>query len=416
MEAPPNFNPQPFAYHEQIEVAITDLTNLGHGVGRVSGWVVLVPYSLPGEVVRAQVWRNHRNYSEADLVEVLQAAEGRVDPRCPLFRTCGGCQYQHYHYRGQLEWKRRQVQEVMRRLGDLDHEVAPVHPSPREYGYRTKLTPHYEPDRHGQIGPIGFLHASRRQVVDVPQCPIATEAVNRSLGNLRNSLLPRPAGGRRRPRGGTLLLRETADGVVSDMRALVSERVGGLIFRFVAGEFFQNNPFILPALVDFVVGSASADGTPFLVDAYCGVGLFALSAAKRCRRVVGVEISPAAVALARENALMNGIGQVEFVQGSAEAVFAGVGFPPECTTVVMDPPRRGCDPQFLEQFLRYGPRRGVYVSCDPATQARDLKVLVAGGYRVVALQPFDLFPQTRHIECVAVFERTASPMVVPAPG
>ncbi len=259
LNPPPNFNDKPFAYHQEITLEVATLTNLGVGLGRVDGWVVMVPFALPGETVRAKVYRNRANYSEADLVEVLTPSPARVKPECALFGACGGCQYQHLAYVEQLTWKQRQVQEVLARIGGLPEvEVRPTHPSPRPYHYRSKLTPHYEPPRRDGSFPIGFLRAgSKRALVDVPQCPIATPAINNALPQVRADMSRRAD---KLKRGGTLLLRETREGVVTDPANLVSTAIGDTLFQFTAGDFFQNNPYILPELVEYALGRGSGGG------------------------------------------------------------------------------------------------------------------------------------------------------------
>ena len=181
------FNDLPFPYHTELELEIATLTNLGSGLGRVAlpgeteaKWVVMVPFTLPGERVRARIFRNHKNFSEADLVAVTVPSPHRVAPVCPLFARCGGCQYQHLAYAEQLAWKRRQVAELLQHMaGIADFPVAPVVGSPRERHYRSKITPHFNPPREGLPLPVGFLRQGTRfDIVDVPQCPIATEAIN----------------------------------------------------------------------------------------------------------------------------------------------------------------------------------------------------------------------------------------------
>ncbi len=398
MRIPKNFNPEPFAYHEEVTAEIESLTNLGDGLGRVNGRVVMVPFSLPGETIRARIFRNHKNYSEADLTGVLDPSPRRVEPRCPLFGACGGCQYQHYEYTMQLEWKTRQTEDALARLAGGRVKALPARPSPAVYGYRSKITPHFQKPRAGKTPAIGFLRRNSRQVIDVPQCLIATDAINRSLAAERRNIL---SGVHRLKKGRTLLFRETLEGVVTDMKTVVSERVGGIIFQFYAGEFFQNNPFLLPRMVEHVVREAQDEGIRYLADIYCGAGVFCLSAARAFDRLAGVEISAASVRLANANALLNKISNCRFITGRAETIFGALDFPARETAVVLDPPRKGCGAGFLAQLFAYGPRRVVYVSCDPATQARDLKHFLENGYGIARVQPFDLFPQTRHIENVA---------------
>jgi 23S rRNA (uracil1939-C5)-methyltransferase/tRNA (uracil-5-)-methyltransferase len=425
------FNDEPFAYHAELELEIATLTNLGSGLGRVQignpqsairnpgGWVVMVPFTLPGERVRVRVFRNHKNFSEADLVEVLVPSPDRVTPPCALFGRCGGCQYQHLAYPSQLEWKRRQVVELLQHMaGIADFPVAPVIGSPREYHYRSKITPHFHPPRSPAPMPIGFLRQGTRfDIVDVPQCPIATEPINLRLGAVRAEVHAKQE---TYVRGATLLLREASGQVTTDYDAVVTETISWeagpgsvtpaattapLKLHFLARDFFQNNPFILPAFTRYVWEQAAASGARFLVDAYCGSGLFALSAASSFERVAGVEISESSIRFARENAAANGIANATFLAGDAGSIFAGLAalapaFAPAETAVIIDPPRKGCDESFLQQLFAFRPRAVVYVSCDPATQMRDLKGFLAAGYRLTVAQPFDLFPQTRHLECV----------------
>lgn len=425
------FNRRPFAYHQEIELEISTLTNLGSGLGRIDlgpaptgepplaeargGWVVMVPFTLPGERVRARVFRNHPNFSEADLLEVLTPSPHRVAAPCPLFGRCGGCQYQHLEYTEQLAWKRRQVGELLRHLAGVEFPVAPVVASPRAYGYRSKITPHFQPPRRPAAAdspaqpvemPIGFLRQGTRfDLVDVPQCIIATEAINARLTAVRADIRARAAAGEFQ-RGATLLLRDAGGVVTTDFEAVITETVGDLQLHFRAHDFFQNNPFILPAFTAYVREQAAASGARFLVDAYCGSGLFALSAAPAFIRVAGVEISETSVRFARENAAANGIANATFLAGDASAIFAGLDSPGADAVVVIDPPRKGADEPFLRQLFAYAPRAVVYVSCDPATQMRDLRHFLAAGYVLTAAQPFDLFPQTRHLECVLTLRRS----------
>lgn len=399
---PKKFVAYPFEYHEEIVMEIDSLTNLGAGVGRLSGWVVFVPFALPGETVRARVYRNEKNCSHADLLEVIKPSADRIEPRCPLFGNCGGCQYQHLEYARQLEWKTLQVGGLLKHMAGIEFPVQPCRPSPQLWNYRSKITPHFERPRDGVIGEIGFLAVGQRsRLVDVPRCDIAMDAINTALPGIRDDLRAHAESFRR---GGTLLLRAAADGVETHYRATVREIVGDLEFHFLAGDFFQNNPFILPDFTGYVAQQA-AIGTDFLVDAYCGSGLFALTLAKHFQEVAGVEISETSCEWARKNAAHNQIANATFLTASAEAIFDGIRYPADRTTVVIDPPRKGATAEFLDQLAAFGPARVVYVSCDPATQVRDLKKLTASGFRLDEVQPFDLFPHTRHLECVMTLVR-----------
>ena len=250
----------------------------------------------------------------------------------------------------------------------------------------------------------------------MPQCPIATDEINAKLPAVREKTRARLAAGEYK-RDATLLLRHSLEGVTTDYDAVITEEIASSVsqtstsnsqpaaarplrLHFLARDFFQNNPFILPAFTGYVRTQAAGSGARFLVDAYCGSGLFALSCAPAFERVAGIELSATSIKFATENAAANGIANTTFQAGDAAQIFAGLTFLPAETAVVIDPPRKGCDESFLTQLFAFGPRAVVYVSCDPATQMRDLKGFLAAGYRLTAVQPFDLFPQTRHLECV----------------
>lgn len=409
------FNAFPFAYHEEIELEIQTLTNLGQGLGRIrlpdsdpesSGWVVLVPFGLPGDRIRARVWRNQKNCSEADLLEILEPSPDRIESPCSFFGRCGGCQYQNLDYAKQLEWKRRQVGELLRHMAGIEVAVDPVIASPKTYGYRSKITPHFERPREGREMAIGFRpQGSFNGVVDIPRCLLATDAINERLTGLRAEVAAKRETYRR---GATLLLRDARDGVTTDANLVIHEKVGDLVLHFPAGEFFQNNPFILESFTEHVRREAAAPGMRHLIDAYCGSGLFCLTAAGAFEEATGIEISELSVRWARENAAANGMTNCRFEVGDAAKIFESIRYAPEETAVVIDPPRKGSTPAFLEQLIAFGPGRVVYVSCNPATQARDLILMAEGGYEVERVQPFDLFPQTRHLECVVTLRRRGS--------
>jgi 23S rRNA (uracil1939-C5)-methyltransferase/tRNA (uracil-5-)-methyltransferase len=402
-QRPRKFKAEPYEWHEVVELKIEALSNLGAGIAKPDGWVVFVPFALPGERIRAKVWRNETNCTHADLVEILEPSPDRIEPHCPHFATCGGCQYQHLPYEKQLEWKTRQVGELLWHMVGIEAEVKATIPSPKQWGYRSKITPHFQRPKPGEDFPIGFLEFNRRtRLVDVYNCPIAMDEINEVLQPIRDDVKRRAA---EYKKGATLLLRATEDRVETDHRAPVSEKVGDLKFNFLAGDFFQNNPFILDSFTGHAAEQAKGPNQKYLLDAYCGSGLFGLTLAKNFEQVVGIELSETSADWARRNAKTNGIENASFIASSAEALFADITFPPEQTSVLIDPPRKGCSVDFLHQLFDFGPSRVVYVSCNPATQMRDLKSFLEKGYKIESIQPFDLFPQTRHLECVIALSR-----------
>jgi 23S rRNA (uracil1939-C5)-methyltransferase/tRNA (uracil-5-)-methyltransferase len=404
---PQRFISNPFAYHSEVEMTISGITNLGLGVGRVNNWVVMVPYVCVGEVVVARIYKNLKNYSLGDLVRIVKSSESRVEERCPLFGTCGGCQYQHMSYEEQLKIKRQHVVDSMERLAGIDFPVNECLRGDEQYNYRAKITPHFQKI----IPPIGFLKTGKREIVDVEKCFLATENINNALGAVRGEVFARK---KSLKKGGTILLRDVDGRIVTNPGTIVSQKIGNFEFFFRAGEFFQNNPHMLEKLVNFV--TTCAVGTKYLLDAYCGVGIFGIVAARNFDGVIGVEISASAVEFAKKNASKNSVTNINFVAGDADHMFDGtvlngdfsevkgenkVMLCGQETTVIVDPPRTGCSSQFLLQLMAFGPEKIVYVSCAPDTQARDLKI-ICQKYAATKIQPLDMFPQTRHIENVVV--------------
>lgn len=403
MQPPRKFTPHPFAYHQELDVRIESLTNEGAGVARVDGWVVFVPFTLAGELVKCRVFRNHKNYSEADFVSVIEPSPNRVTPQCPLFSQCGGCQYQHLSYEEQLLSKQRQVAELLKHMAKIEHLVCPVIPSPVQYGYRSKITPHFQRPKEGGIGAIGFLRArTRNAMVDVEQCPIAMPELNAQLAAVRERARANSAEFKN---GATLLMRAASNGVLTRPDEIAVEDVDGVRFEFQAGDFFQNNPFILPKFVRHAIDEAKATGAKHLVDAYCGSGLFAISAARDFESVIGVEISETAVKKATHNAEINSLTNCRFIAADAQHVFKDVPHAGADTVMIIDPPRAGSSPEFLQQLFAFNPKGVVYISCNPATQMRDLVLFTEAGFKLGTVQPFDLFPQTKHLECVMTLSR-----------
>ncbi|MDR1434907.1 MAG: class I SAM-dependent RNA methyltransferase [Puniceicoccales bacterium] len=392
---PKKFNNIPFEYHKELEIEIENITNLGSGIGRHDSWVIMVPNVAVGERVRCRIFRNHSNYSEADLVEVLTPSPHRVKPLCPLFGICGGCQYQHIDYDMQLKLKRQQVKELLQKLAHVSVEVQSTVGMDQIYHYRSKLTPHFEKDAKN----IGFLKLGNRfNIVDVEQCCIATRGINERLKTLRQEIRAKSF-----KKGGTLLLRDTGTEIVTDPTQIITQTIGDFKFQVYVGEFFQNNPHILKTFADYIIAEASGDSISDLIDAYCGVGVFGIYGHRKFQTITGIEINERAIDLARSNARINAVKNIQFIAGSAENIFSGKLPEARCAAIILDPPRKGCDALFLGQLATFSPKKIVYVSCSPDTQARDTKFLLEQGYRIDRVQPFDLFPQTRHIENVMTF-------------
>lgn len=458
--------PEPFT---EIEVEVLEISSTGDGLARHSSsdQIYVVPFGTPGDILKVKVIKNHEadHYTLADFISVVKPGPLRDDTRitCQYFSRCSGCQFQMLEYPEQLKHKKTIVEKAFKNFSQLPPELLPVIGdtigSPLQYGYRTKLTPHFDGPKgyiskkdkmrgvrnyFDEVPDIGFMQKGLKRTLDIEDCPIGTDAVR--MGMKRERL--RVAKDLKKyAKGATILLRESTrrvendDGAASqelpdtikkttpaytdlktcitDNNATSTEYIDNFVFTSIAGSFFQNNNSILPVFTqyirDHIMPPSSSTGPQIkhLIDAYSGSGLFTITLSSLFTTSTGIDISVASIASARENAKLNNLppSQCSFIAADATELFKSVTYPCDETVVVLDPPRKGCDESFLSQLLRFGPRRVVYVSCNVHTQARDVGVLVTGmgkggaRYEIESLRGFDFFPQTGHVEGVCVLSR-----------
>jgi tRNA/tmRNA/rRNA uracil-C5-methylase (TrmA/RlmC/RlmD family) len=363
-----------------LTLTISDLAFGGEGVARVEDFVVFVPFVAVGDVVEAEVTEVKKRFARARLRRVAIPSPDRVAPLCPHFGECGGCQYQHLAYSAQLRLKHKQIADLFQRLGRLDPRmVAPVIPCPQPYGYRNRIMIRSQWDKFKQGLNLGFLRTDNRLVVDLEECRIAEPALNEQIKQVRAH--PPPRGGIK-----------------------VVLRIPPSDWEVPPDSFFQNNYFLLPKLVEVVRDRLRQSGTRHLVDVYCGVGFFSLELGHQVESFVGVELDGLAIKAARRNAAARGRANGEFVSGAAEELLPALlsRFAGQATTVLLDPPRKGCRLETLQLLRQTRPAQIIYVSCHPATMARDLNTLCADGvFDLAQVIPLDMFPQTLHVESVA---------------
>lgn len=413
-----------------LELTITALSHAGEGIGKHNGRTVFVPYALPGEVVRVSLIEEKKNFARARLIEIVTPASERVAPPCPHYFTptaspnsvCGGCQLQHLTYEAQLAFKQRAVSEQLTRVGGLTNPPvrAPL-PAPEPFGYRNHVQMVFT-----EQGQLGFRAAQSHTVVPITECRLLHPALAHLWPRITLAPEALPAVQRLTLRVGaeddTLIIFEAPDDapeVELDLpvsaallrpdgaslalagRDYVLEVVRGRTFKISAGSFFQVNTAQAATLVQLVLDGLALRGGETVLDLYCGVGLFSAFIAPIAGRVVGVEAFAPAVADLVEN--LDEFENVAVYEAAVEVALPELALTADA--IVLDPPRAGCTPEALEAFVGCGATRIVYVSCDPATLARDAKRLSAHGYTLTSVQPVDMFPQTHHIECVAVFQR-----------
>ena len=369
---------------DPITLTIHDLAFGGEGVGRIDEFVVFVPFVITGETVTAEITEVKKNFARAKLVRVVTPAPERIAPECRYYGACGGCQYQHIDYAAQLRFKHKQIADLFEHVGKISPDkVQPVLPCPSPYGYRNRIMIRSQWNGPAKRLVIGFIRGDNNFVEDIEECKISEPALNEQIRAVRAN--PPPKGGIK-----------------------VVLRVQPENWAVPESSFFQNNFFLLPKLVETVRAFLQAGGSRHLIDLYCGVGFFGIEAADAVDSFVGVEYDQLAIKAARQNVTVRGIANGEFIAAKVEEVLPELlqKFSPEKTAVILDPPRKGCWPETLELLRQTRPAQVIYVSCHPATMARDLNILCADGvFELSRVQPLDMFPQTQHVECVADLRR-----------
>jgi len=359
------------------------------------GRVVFVLYAAPGELVEALIERVHADYLEAVTVRVIEPSPDRVEAPCPVFGECGGCQLQHMRYEAQIAAKEAVVREQLRRIGHLDESVVrPMIGAANPWGYRN----HVRFSTGKKWGDVGFISRRGRGLLKIEACPIADPWVNDLLPHLQG----KGAGFhqvqvRHSTETGSYLIGPRVPNleIESGQKSYVEE-LGGRRFQVSAAAFFQVNHAQAEEMVR-LVGEALPPRGKLLVDGFAGVGTFAAIFASRFERVIAIEESHSAIRDAESN--IAGLPNVEMRAGKVETILPDLEQRPDA--ILLDPPRPGCYPSVLQAIIEFRPASVVYVSCNPATLARDLRILVDGGYRLESVTPLDMFPQTGHIECVS---------------
>lgn len=444
--------------NDLLTLTIEGMGNEGEGIGKVDGFPLFVKDALPGDVIEAKVLKVKKTYGYARLMKLIKASLDRREPACPLHRACGGCQIQALSYEKQLEYKEEKVRNQLVRIGGFsDPPLLPVIGMEEPFRYRNKAQFPVGRDREGRII-TGFYASRTHSIIPNMDCLLGVPENQRILkiilgfmekegispydeaagtGLLRHVLI------RKGFVTGELMVCLVINGndfpgierladmlfTIPGMTSLtlnvnckntnvimgdkllpvrgetfITDRIGNIQYQISPLSFYQVNPVQTRKLYETALSYAGLTGSEIVWDLYCGIGTISLFLAQRAGKVYGVEVVPEAIEDARKNAELNGISNVEFYEGKAEEVlprlFREEGI--QADVIVVDPPRKGCDRACLDTMLSMMPKRIVYVSCDSATLARDLKILCEGGYELKEVQPVDMFPQTAGIENVCL--------------
>lgn len=422
----------------KIDLLITSLGSSGEGIGSLDGLKVFVDGALPGEWVSIEIFEKKKNYALGKLLSILKPSKDRVTPLCPLFGSCGGCQLMHLNLQGQLEAKRKKVQDALERIGHLHFSVPQCISSPKEIHYRNKIQLPLLWKENQAL--IGLYRKQSHEIIPVDRCYIQCEEGENILSTIRSelkasslsyvlirngiqtqeSLILLVTDGSQPKQlqeiGKAIQMKLPDTGVVENIKSKKDNVILGPIFRLLAGKdhfhekilgktfrvsapsFFQVNPWQVENLYRFAIELADLNPTKRVLDAFCGVGTLALFAADKAKEVVGMECVSHAIVDAKNNAKINSTPNCHFYCKHAEEGIRNLG---SFDCIFLNPPRKGCETSLLHEICRKKTPSIIYISCDPATLARDLRILCDLGYRLDVVQPFDMFPQTMHVETVA---------------
>ncbi|NEN95273.1 MAG: 23S rRNA (uracil(1939)-C(5))-methyltransferase RlmD [Moorea sp. SIO3I7] len=451
-------SPECWQQGQLIEVMITDLSDSGDGVGRLGNRVVFVPDTVTGDRALVRLMRVKPNYATGKLKQLLVESPNRVRPRCIVADKCGGCQWQHVSWDYQQLAKQNQVIQALKRIGGFSEPaVAPILTTDSPLGYRNKATYPLKRSATGSVQ-AGYYQKGSHQLINLNQCPVQDQRLNPLLGEIKQDIQQlgwsiynesRHQGRLRhlslqigQRTGEMLLTLVTTDLNLKDLdvqgqtwlnrypqlvgvcvnhnphrsnvifgsqtycvagQPYLRENFAGLELRLRPDTFFQVNTEAAEVLLNLIIKQLALKGDECVVDAYCGIGTFTLPLAQQVSQAIGIEVQAASVEQAEQNALNNRITNVKFQAGSVDQLLPHLTIAPDI--VILDPPRKGCSPAVIDILRQVAPKRIVYISCKPATLARDLKLLCLNGYyQLTHIQPADFFPQTSHVECAAFLE------------
>jgi len=406
-----------------FDIKLEKLTYGGEAMGRLpDGRAVFVPFGLPGETVRLHLVQDKQSFARGELLEVLTASAERIDPKCKHFGRCGGCHYQNLPYEKQLQAKTEILRDQLQRIGKIENPpVKEMVASPLEWNYRNHVQFHLTAE-----GKIGFVNSKGNSTLPIEECHLPETGINSFWPQLQfesNKDIERVS--LRMGQDEELLVvleSESPETPELEVEADVSIvhlfdehpivivgqdyltiQILEKVFHVSAVSFFQVNTKMAEKMIEHLLAKIPVSLSTTLLDVYCGVGLFSKFFASKCKLVIGIESSESACADFEIN--LDEFDNVELYEGAAEEILPGlIGRLDSSTCVIVDPPRAGIERQTLDALINIKPQVIAYVSCDPSTLARDAARLIHGGYRLVEVTPFDLFPQTYHIESISIFE------------
>lgn len=444
-------------------ILIEDISSSGEGIGHFHGLALFVKDTVTGDKVRVRIMKMKKNYGFARLLEIIEPSPHRVEARCPVAKQCGGCQLQHCSYDQQLVYKEEKIKNCLSRIGKIEnYTMEPIIGMDNPFYYRNKAQFPVGRDKDGRIV-MGFYAGRTHSIIDTSHCYIQAP-VNEEILKVVRSFMEEYKIAPYEEESHTGLVRhvltrvgfatgeimvclvlngrklfaheilvdrlkeiEGMTGIVLNVnedrtnvilgqeiiclwgQEYITDYIGDIKYEISPLSFYQVNPVQTKKLYETALSYAGLTGEEIVWDLYCGIGTISLFLARNAKQVYGVEIVPEAIEDAKRNAAINGITNAEFFEGAAEKVlpekYKESGGAMKADVIVIDPPRKGCDGELLDTIVKMEPLKVVYISCDPATLARDLRVLEDGGFKVVRVRGCDMFGETTHTECCVLLQR-----------
>ncbi|MBI5418086.1 23S rRNA (uracil(1939)-C(5))-methyltransferase RlmD [Candidatus Poribacteria bacterium] len=439
-----------------FEAEITEITYKGKSVCRYDNFVVFLDHAIPGDKVRARITKVKKTYGEGEIISMIEPSKARIKAPCDYFQICGGCQFQGIDYSHQLKFKEIIVSNCLKHIGKLDTTVNSILPSPKTFEYRNQIQLKVQISSEVKIG---FYRTETHEIIKIDKCLLQTKIGNSILAEIRKFFNKENNNSFVEPLLFNIILRVSDEekkaliifededsfktsknipdknqtdklifnNIINELCAVLINKfseieciikynqshspcilfgndnfyysIKDITFFISSKDFWQINFSQVSNLVDIVLKYANLSGSETVLDAYCGAGFFSLFLAKKCRYVYGVEVNSMAISNAKKNAAINNILNVKFIDGDVKNILSRNHFQ-KIDLLVIDPPRKGCEEIVIKKILDISPNKIIYVSCNPATLARDILLFTQNGYSVIGIQPIDMFPQTFHIECV----------------
>lgn len=363
-------------------VTITDYDHKGRGIARINNKIVFIPNTIIGEIVEIKIIKEKKKYMEAIVLSFVKESPIRVKNNCPYYPKCGGCDLLHLPYEKQLKYKEEKVKNIINKYTKEEIKINNIVPSDKQFNYRNKVT--LQVDRNK----IGFYEKESNNIIEINKCLLLDNKLNDYLKKINNTTQQ-------------IILRTNSNEVLDNNRHTIIKEIGKYKYLVSLESFFQVNDNVTYKMYEQIKHYCNSTKNDFILDLYCGTGTIGIYLSEECKEVLGVEINKQAILDANRNKKLNNVNNIEFIANDVSKVINKIEFKP--TIIVVDPPRAGLDEKTIKEIIKINPHTIVYTSCDPMTLARDLNILKYY-FQIDEITPFDMFPNTYHVECVCVLK------------